>query len=125
MLARNNSFTFSVDFGTTNTYIAVRNQSDEVVPFSYSKENGFIATLNSQIDSKALRFLTQRTEFLPSSISNAENSPYTLPFRTVVHLSDPAESIPLLTTNIFFDYDKSYVRRIYTSNRKIKTNIKQ
>ena len=127
-----NSFSFAIDFGTTNTHIEYKiNDDSNPMPFEISKDDIQFATLFSPeiIDSSSSSYTDARLmyefirhELLPELIN--KESEFSFPIRTALNeninlnLSKPTYS--LADFNIPFDYEK------YASkpNSKISTNLK-
>jgi len=124
-----NSFSFAIDFGTTNTHIEYKINDGNPMPFEITKEDIQFATLFSPeiIDDSAYtdaRIMSEfiRHELLPELIN--KESEFSFPVRTALNenikLDLSKSTYSLADFNIPFDYEK------YTSkvNSKISTNLK-
>ena len=138
----NKKIDFAVDFGTTSTFIAYKEEEQGTLPksFELSSKQMPVALLNKPLDKKAEFdwidcfehfslsnftefFEVQLQEFLPSLINNEK---YNLPFRTAVF---EKESIPagkkkaLLNSNIAFTYQK-FINTTTNLNQDYLPNLK-
>lgn len=124
-----NTFSFAIDFGTTNTHIEYKINDGKPMPFEITKEDIQFATLfSSDIkDDSAFtdaRIMAEfiRHELLPELINN--ESEFNFPIRTALNenikLDLTKATYSLADFNIPFDYEK-YASK---ANSKISTNLK-
>ena len=124
-----NSFTFAIDFGTTNTHIEYKINDGNPLPLEITKDDIQFATLFSpEIKNDSAftdaRIMSEfiRHELLPEIIS--KDSEFSFPVRTALNentkLDLSKSTYSLADFNIPFDYEK-YASKI---NSKITTNLK-
>ena len=124
-----NSFSFAIDFGTTNTHIEYKINDGNPIPFEISKDDIPFATLFSpEIVGDSRYFEVNdmsvyiRHELLPELIN--KESEFSFPVRTTLNenikLDLSKSTYSLADFNIPFDYEK-YASK---ANAKISTNLK-
>lgn len=85
--AQTAKFCFSIDFGTTNTYVACKEGSNAVVPLEYSESEMQVVTLDKHNPKEFGSFTTLvKREFPPMEISNAGKVKF--PIRTATYETD-------------------------------------
>ncbi|GHT21169.1 hypothetical protein AGMMS4957_09560 [Bacteroidia bacterium] len=117
------SFTFAVDFGTTNTHVEVMKgkKSPEALKFTKSDGETLVATLyNQQWSARPIFKATLKQEFLPIELGKE----YGFPQRTIISekigLTETTLLFPLRNVNIPFIYEKEDTGL----NNKITPNLK-
>ena len=122
-----NHFTFGIDFGTTNTYVAYANEkppfgNDNIQPFSYTADGDpQMVTFNSKSSGAAefAAFITAvKREFVPDAIGDSKIK---FPMRTATYQAEGSPSSLELfnNTNIGFNYGEDI-----SKSANYKTNIK-
>lgn len=124
-----NSFTFAIDFGTTNTHIEYKINDGNPTPLEITKDDVQFATLFSPDIKNDSAFTDARImsefirhELIPEIIS--KSSEFSFPVRTALNenlkLDLSKSTYSLADFNIPFDYEK-YASKV---NAKITTNLK-
>jgi hypothetical protein len=102
-------FTFSVDFGTTNSHIEYKTSSDNnIQPFEISEADKQIHFLNGKNDYYKL---VSDVDFIPVTIGAKEK--FKFPFRTALSLAKNKEKamkvFPFVQANVVIPYEKRKV----------------
>jgi hypothetical protein len=126
----NETFSFAVDFGTTNTHVEYKVGQGNPKPFDITPADVQIATLFDPLKTTEnfggtgaieIRELIYR-EFTPDQIGNRIDSKYRFPHRTVIAesylLNVETETYTLADFNIPFTYERE------SEKDKIQTNLK-
>jgi hypothetical protein len=124
------TFSFAIDFGTTNTHIEYKISNDAPKPFDITSEDIQIATLfdTKKTDedffgtgANAIRELIEY-ELMPFNLGN--NYGYKFPHRTLISqsafLDVNTETFALADFNIPFGYEQKYPRK----EDKVESNLK-
>ncbi|MFB5944302.1 hypothetical protein [Albibacterium profundi] len=126
------SFTFAVDFGTTNTHIEYRKNDLDPQPFEIGEDDLQMASLHDpKIEETdislsgtgaAALILTLPHEFLPLKVGRKLQ--YGFPTRTAIHYNDATDftssTYALADLNLSFTYEKELIPK----NIKFDTNLK-
>lgn len=126
-------FTFSVDFGTTNTHIEYKKDNSDPKPFEINESDIQIATLHDPKNPETIKSLNKillgkllidiiPQEIIPQEINS--KSEFHFPLRTAINsnlnLDIDKETYALADFNIPFVYEKYLIAK----NAKTRTNLK-
>jgi hypothetical protein len=114
------TFSFAVDFGTTNTHIEYKKSSDSASkPFDITKEDRQLVLIN---DDNLYSPTVFKSDLIPINIEDASEIHF--PIRTTLsekYNIDPLNAVPYVDVNIPFYYEKEITR---TYNHIITSEIK-
>lgn len=116
-------FTFSIDFGTSNTHIEYAVNAGQTKALDFSAQNNGIAKTFYPNATEGEERLLLEMEFIPEEIGR--ESEFIFPVRTVLfdyHNYDAVNYQALLDYNIGFSYEKR--RMIPTNRSRAFTNLK-
>jgi hypothetical protein len=106
------TFTFAVDFGTTNTHIEYKTTTDNtIIPFDIQEGNKQIHFLLINPDKKNNNALVSDIDFIPRLIDDKEL--YKFPIRTALSVAknrnNSAKVFPFAQANVIVPYEKQIV----------------